>query len=72
MKTNNMIKQSKSQKGTFKYVHPVPLIHNTGRQAKLLRMGFTKVISSLSKGALSCKQENPPSICWQHSSLCSP
>lgn len=50
----------------------VPLIHNTGRQAKILRMGFTKAILSLSKAALSCKQENPPSICWQHSSLCNP
>lgn len=53
-------------------VKSIPLIHNTGRQAKLLRMGCTKALPSVSKDALSCKQENPHSSCWQHSYVCSP
>lgn len=70
-----MLKQSRSQKGTFKYVCPggiYTLDTLYMKTSKTFKSGFTKAIPSLSKAALNCKQEYSSSSFWQHSSSCSP
>lgn len=55
MKTNNVIKKrvdlKKALSNMYPLVESIALIHDTGRQAGLLRMRFTKAIPSLTKAA---------------------
>ena len=55
MKTNNVLKKrvdlKKALSNMYPLVESVTLIRDTGRQAGVLRTGFTKAIPSLTKAA---------------------
>lgn len=48
----------KALSNMYPLVESGALIHDTGRQAGLLRLGFTKAIPSLTKAAWHSKQES--------------